>query len=298
MLGLGWVVVAMLLVIVGCLLDFAATPWQRVRRSRVEKFARRQMLPVTVENGPLVVRYLATTRRWRGGFMLLTMLSWLVWPTTARLFGSGGPISENVSLLSLFVGWFVGAVIAEWRVSSTARPPGARRTAALEPRRLADYVPGRARLVPLAAWGILIGSELAGLGAVVLRRGGGVAVALLWLALTAVAGAVLAAVGRQVLVRPQRYIDDGLVTADDALRSRSLHVLAGSALALAGYLLGGFVHVMTPYSSVLSDGVTGAIGAIGFLAAPIFGFIVATSAAAPIRRVRRNRPGTAPVSAS
>lgn len=289
MLGLSWVAVAVLLVIVGCLLDFVATPWQRVRRSRVDRFARRQSLPITVENGPLVIRYLATTRRWRGGGLLLALIVTLFWPLFVSIVrpqdaASSGP---GANALALFAGWFAGAVVAEWRVSSLARTPGPQRSAALEPRRLADYLPEAARWSVCVAWVIAVASELSVLGSLLVRHSGGVAIALAWIGATAVAAGGLGLVGHQVLVRPQRYTDPGLIAADDALRGRSLDVLAGSAMAIAGYLLAGLVYTLGPYSSVLSDGVGTLLGGLGAIAVPILGFSVATSVAAPIRRARR-----------
>lgn len=289
MLGLSWVAVAVLLVIVGCLLDFVATPWQRVRRSRVDRFARRQSLPITVENGPLVIRYLATTRRWRGGGLLLALIVTLFWPLFVSIVrpqdaASSGP---GANALALFAGWFAGAVVAEWRVSSLARTPGPQRSAALEPRRLADYLPEAARWSVCVAWAIAVASELSVLGGLLVRHSGGVAIALAWIGATAVAAGGLGLVGHQVLVRPQRYTDPGLIAADDALRGRSLDVLAGSAMAIAGYLLAGLVYTLGPHSSVLSDGVGTLLGGLGAIAVPILGFSVATSVAAPIRRTRR-----------
>jgi hypothetical protein len=45
-----------------------------VRRDRVAQFARRQQLPITVGNGHLVIRYLATIRRWRAGGLAAGLL--------------------------------------------------------------------------------------------------------------------------------------------------------------------------------------------------------------------------------
>jgi hypothetical protein len=279
----------MFLVIVGCLLDFVATPWQRVRRSRLDKFARRQSLPITVENGPLVIRYLATTRRWRGGGLLVALTVTLFWPLFVSLVRPQDAVSSGlgVNALALFAGWFAGAVVAEWRVSSLANTPGPHRSAALVPRRLDDYLPRAARWSACAAWAIAGASELAVLGGLLARRSGGVTIALGWIAATAVAAVGLGLVGRQVLVRPQRHTDPGLIAADDALRSRSLHALAGSAMAIAGYLLAGFGYTLGPYSPVLDDGFGTLLGGLGAIALPILGFNVATSVAAPIRRARR-----------
>lgn len=274
--------VVLAVVVLALVLEATGTPWRRVGRVRLDRFARRQSLPITVENGPLVIRYLATTRRWRGGGLILGLVAAAGWQlvTSAQL----PPEKIEVSFLALFAGWFAGAIVAEWRIASMAREPGPRRSAALEPRRLADYLPRPSRALPVLAWGVLAAAELAGLAGLVTRREQGILLVLGWIGLTALAGAVLVAVGRQVLVRPQRYPDDALITADDALRSRSLHVLAGSALAIAGYLLAALAHALTRYSPMLSGGVGTLIAVLGSVVVPILGFALATAPAGPLRR--------------
>lgn len=275
---------AVLLVGAVCLLDLLATPFQRVSRARVEKFARRQSLFISVGNGPLIIRYLATTRRWRGGCLLITALASVLVPLAAQMFWPLHPLWQpRLSSVTLFAGWFVGAVIAEWRVSAAAAA-GRRRAAVLEPRLLADYVRRPSRVVPTVACGALAAFEVFALGFVLARHRNGLVPVSGWVALTAVAGTLLALVGRRVLLRPQRQAGADLIAADDAIRSRSLHVLAGCALAIAGYLGTGLAQTMTAYSSVLQDGVAGVIGAVGGLFLPILGFIVATSTMPPIRR--------------
>src|SRR3954451_14965315 len=77
-----------------------------VSRARVERFARRQFLVVTAANGDPIIRYLATTRRWRvagivSGYLLAATVSLTV----------GGIGSSAV--IALFAGWFAGALVAE-----------------------------------------------------------------------------------------------------------------------------------------------------------------------------------------
>ncbi|MGI8879348.1 MAG: hypothetical protein ACR2KJ_02325 [Jatrophihabitans sp.] len=278
----------MLLIGVARALGLLALPFEKVSRARVEKFARRQSLPITADNGTPVICYLATTRRWRGCGLLVSVALTVGIPLVGLIFwdsDTSGNLSVNV--LALFAGWFAGAVVAEWRVSVAAQLPGRRRAAVLEPRRLADYLLRPSRLVAVAAWVGLGFGELSALGGLAAGHSRGLPVALLWIGLTALIGAVLITVGRQVLLRPQRDAAPDLIAADDALRSRSLHVLAGSSIAIAGYLLAAFVHALTPYSTILADGVGSLLGMIGVVLAPVLGFIVATSAVAPIRRAHR-----------
>jgi len=210
-------------VVFGALLVLLSLPFQEVTRARVAKLARRQSLPITVANGPIVIGYLATTRRWRGVGVLLSIVGGLVY---ARLTLS----SSNGGAAALFVGWFVGAVIAEWRVSVHTAGTG-RRRASLLPRRLSDYLPGHVRLAVLIAFALLSTVEFVGLFSKPAQPelAG-------WIALTLATAAVIVAVGRHILGRPQPLAADDILAADEAIRSRSLHVLAGATLAITGYL--------------------------------------------------------------
>src|SRR5690606_21615038 len=120
------------------LAHFAAGP---VARGRVERFARRQHLTVTPDNGEHVIRYLATVRRWRVAGLLggigVSILRYL-------------PDELRFDAVTIFAGWFVGALVAEVRVVHLAH--GARRAAALRSRRPGAYI-GRVAwaLVPAAA---------------------------------------------------------------------------------------------------------------------------------------------------
>lgn len=123
-----------------------------VPRHRLLAFAVRQELTITPDNGDLVIRYLATTRRWRTAGLMTGVACAALWALR------DGEVRFDA--LSAFAGWFVGV-------------------AAL---------------------------------------------------------AVPAVVGRHVLERRQPAdLAPDVLAADDAVRRRSLHVLAGSALALVAW---------------------------------------------------------------
>ena len=86
------------------------------------------MLTVTADNGNHIVRYLATTRRWRvaglGGGITASILLHL--PDEVR-FDAG----------VIFAGWFLGALVAEMRVAHLR--PGARPAAVVRARRPSAY---------------------------------------------------------------------------------------------------------------------------------------------------------------
>jgi hypothetical protein len=111
--------------------------------------------------------------------------------------------------------------------------------AALVPRRLGDYLPARVvtgmrlaalatvALVPLLAWGPLA-APVPVRGLVVGGRGGAMATATLAVAMAA---AVELAV-RRLVGRPQPAADPEALAVDDALRSTSVHAVAGAGLAI------------------------------------------------------------------
>jgi hypothetical protein len=257
-------------VVFGALLVLLSLPFQEVTRARVAKLARRQSLPITVANGPIVIGYLATTRRWRGTGVLLSIVGGLLYARLTRSSSNGGAAA-------LFVGWFIGAVIAEWRVSVHTAGAG-RRRASLLPRRLSDYLPGRVRLAVLIAFALLTTVEFVGL----LSEPAQPELAG-WLALTLVTAAVIAAVGRHILGRPQPIAADDILAADEAIRSRSLHVLAGAALAITGYLDAAVLSLRLDDLGLLAPWA----GAIATLL-PLLGLALACATSQPPSRLARS----------
>ena len=158
-----------------------------VDRTRVQRFADRQGLTVTAGNGDRIIAYLAVTRRWRAAGLTAGLTAYTLVGLTEHRIG--------LSILHMLVGWFVGAVIAEFRVKAQGAT-GVRRT----PDR---YVPTSP----------------------------------LWTVGTVAAWPVVA----WVLRRPQPAGGPDVVAADDAIRSRSLHVLAASAVTLLLYLAAGWL---------------------------------------------------------
>jgi hypothetical protein len=262
-------VLLLLPAMVGALLLLLSLPFQVVSRARVVKLARRQSLPITVANGPIVIGYLATTRRWRGTGVLLSVVAGLL---HARLTGSG----SDVEGAALFAGWFVGAVVAEWRVSVHTSGVGSRR-ASLVPRRLSDYLPGHVRFAVLIAGALLLSAESAAL-----LSNSRQPELIGWLALTLATAAVIGAVGRHILSRPQPVAADDVLAADEAIRSRSLHVLAGAALAITGYFSAAVLSVGVHDLSLLAPW----SGAVAILL-PLLGLVLACATSRPPARLAR-----------
>jgi hypothetical protein len=197
----------------------------RVSPRRLHRFAHRQRLGLTDENRPVVSGYLTTTRRWRSAGLVLGLVA-----------GTVATASEGLTLNSaaLLAGWFVGAVIAELRL--TPAEPGTVRAASLQPRLVQGRVGRGALAIPVALAGIALALGVAlGLAQLTGQPVHGPRV-LLDLGLAVVALLVPALVGRQVLDRRQPAdLEPSIRQADDAIRDRSLLVLTGSAVALISF---------------------------------------------------------------
>ena len=259
------------------LLILAISAGRGSMRSRVERFARKQSLPITVGNGDIVIGYLAVTRRWRRSGLLVGLALTLGYSLTH--------VGLHVNFLALFVGWFVGAVIAEWRISTAAS--GSRRVASLAPRRLASYLPPSAWVAPALVFAIAAVVGLVGLIAIASGRHRVPAALIVSLAALVFVAAVIRVVVRHVLSRPQPQGTPDVLAADDAIRSRSLRVLAGSSLALGGYLLAAVLAAVAWYSSAHFTPAVAALELVAVTLVPLMGVSTATGSGRP----RRDRAG-------
>ncbi len=203
----------------------------RTSRARVQRFADRQLLRITEVNGGQVIRYLATTRRWRAAGVLAGLL---VAQATEPL--RWGRIDTGDEWVMIFAGWFIGALVAEARVAHLAH--GRVRAASLQPRRPQQYVTAATwALVPAAAVVALAVAALTGLVGLLGWGEPGTRWATIGLgAALAVAAAVR--LGQHVVARrAQPLAAPDLIAADDAIRSRSLHVLSGAGAALVLFMV-------------------------------------------------------------
>lgn len=220
----------LILLAVAALLVFASvlTAGGPVPLASAQRFARNYSLTLNDTNGPSVVRALATMHRWRR-FGLACGFA----------FGALSALFEgqlNINFTTMFLGWFAGAVVAQWRINAPVS--GARRSASLTPRTVRDYLSGFAWgalcvTLALVAAGVL-GAGIAAAGQPSLRLDWAVGAAE-----AALGCALMAAAARRVLARG-RPSETVLAEADDALRKHSLAVIVGSAIALASVPLGNF----------------------------------------------------------
>jgi hypothetical protein len=272
-----WTGVAIVVIVLVALT--ATLSFRDVTRRRLAGFALRQALPITVDNGMQVIRYLATTRRWRGAGLLVAMLVEVGYQATLDR-----GYSVHLTGGAIFAGWFVGAVIAEWRIATV--PIGERRVASLQPRRISEYL-ARPVLGLVAVVGAAVAvTELLVAVDVLPHRPDARWVPWLEITLTVVTGAAIVLAARRVLDRPQPSAAPDVLAADDALRSRSLYVLAGSAVALGGYLGAQIVNASNFAGPGSGYRAVDAFEMVGALVLPIGGFLIARS---PRRRaVRRS----------
>jgi hypothetical protein len=269
----GFAVLALIVVVLTVTL-----PFRDVTRRRLERFALRQALPITVDNGMLVIRYLATTRRWRGCCLLAAVLINVAYQATLDK-----GFAVHISGGAMFAGWFVGAVLAEWRIAAV--PVGQYRAASLNRRRLTEYVAWPAVALAIAVWCVVVTTEALVAVEVLPLRSDARWAPWLEIGLTVFSGVAILLAARRVLDRPQPLAAPDVLAADDALRSRSLYVLVGSALALGGYL-GAQIVVASNFQGPGSGyQLVENLELLGALVLPIAGFLIARS---PRRRpVRR-----------
>lgn len=261
--------------LLGLLLAVAAFATGQVSRRRLERFAQRQRLTVTPDNGGPIIGYLTTTRRWRTAGVLA---GWVVAEATAPL--RRGEISTGTDWIMIAVGWFLGAVIAEVRVEHLRH--GRIRAASLRPRPPGRYVrPLAWALVPAAAvLALTVAAATAAAGTLGWARPDGVWAAI-WVVAALMVAVAVRAIQYAVLRRPQPRAAPDLLAADDAIRARSLHVLSCAGAALV------FVMVLNQVGSIhpvgIGDSTVLSIRIFGLLAVGLAGWLVATSMWPPPR---------------
>jgi hypothetical protein len=196
----------------------------------VEDWAQAHALELTPRNRPMVHWYLHTARLLR---TLGALAGFFLPPLLGSAFGSQA--LKDASFPLVFVGYFAGAIYAELAL---VRPAGDRRVAVLAPREVSDYLPRRLLVAQLAlpALAVVAGVAPAFLGYDRDARSGfngsprllGITMAVI----AVVVGLALERVERWLVQRPQPFSTTDMLAADDAIRSQSVHSVAGSGLAI------------------------------------------------------------------
>lgn len=211
-----------------------ARAYGEIDEAFVHEWADAHGLTLTTATRPMVWWYLLQARVLR----TVGVLAGIVLPPlfVAALGFSGQGVTTV--FWCIFAGHLAGALYAE---VALRRPlPSGTRVAALEPREVHQYLPNRLRFAPagvtcvaaaLAALGLVTGD----VDAATQRTVGAT------LAASVAVAALIGVAQRWVLHRPQPFTEAEFIEADDAIRSQSVHMLAGSGsavlLALNGAML-------------------------------------------------------------
>jgi hypothetical protein len=196
----------------------------------LDRWARVYGIQLTSANRPVVVAYLRRTRRIRTIGALAGVVTSVLY-VTATDGGERNSFLGNGLFLAV-VGYLVGTVVAESVVPRL--PRGEIRAASLVPRTLGDYLPRYAiwalRVVPAVS--VALVPVFAAMKEAPVPN-----ISALGFAVTT-GVLVTMAVGiemmqRVIVNRPQPAVPPDLLDADDALRSASVHALAGGGVALS-----------------------------------------------------------------
>lgn len=262
-------VVALLLV--GLLLRGLWRSLGPVRREEVEVFAAQTGLEVTPRNGRLVLDALARTRLWRVLGVSVALVA-VVAATVVQVLRERQLTVSLLTLLWVLVGHFLAAICAEL-LTARRNAAGAVRTASLRPRELTSYVGPWAQQWPpvlgiVGAVAALLAPVVGGPVLTNAAAGGGAFLA--WL-LTVWAT-------RYVLQRPQPEQAPDLQAADNAVRSRSVHAIAGTGVGielwLASLAVGGvLLELLTGVDRSLGEALAVPVLLVTALVLPIVGFV-------------------------
>jgi len=242
-----------------------------VTRGQVEKFVRESNLHLTVDSGTRVVDAIARTRLWRVIGVLMAFVSIVAFGIVQAVVHEALTISM-IMVLFLLIGDYVGSVVAEFRTARSGASLGPR-TASLVRRSPGNYIGDWAR-----RWPLILGVVGAVASSVALIAGNRD----LWVSAAGFGSALVAAttalVTRYVLERPQRAESADLQAADDAIRSRSLHALAGVGVGIqiwtTSLAIGGMLLTLTANDSSINGATEGLVALIFALAIPITGTFI------------------------
>lgn len=252
----------------------------------VDEWASATGVVVSSRNLPHVVRYLDRSRRVRRIGALVGFAS--PWILAAV---SGIEIDEGAWAVTLLLaGYLLGAVAAE---ISIERADEGQPAAFVHARRLDDYLPrwvvGLQRALGVASLALLVPYamampadelELPSIAVVTSFGIGGAAIAV-----------IVEALQRHIIGRRQSFADIDDVAVDDAMRSTSLHVVAGAGLALLIQFVGP-LSALTLVAAFPDDrsGVAGIAGGVIIVVTLLVSMMcwsaVARPAPAPGRSVR------------
>ena len=203
--------------------------WLGQRRWQPPRWAEEMGVRLTADNERFVRSYINRTRvmRLAGG-----LIGFFLPPVYTAYAGEGLPQPFDFNLFDALVGYLVGVVFAELTFK---RPRADVPAAALSPRDLIAYLPS-AWTKTLRATALVALMLVPALYTLPRRERLVESAELLpwWMLVTMIVSVVLGVelLQRFIVRRPQPAVQDDLVEADDAIRSASVHALAGAGIAL------------------------------------------------------------------
>lgn len=208
---------------------------------------------LTDTNRPIVWRYLAWSRRCRTAGLVAGFLTPVI--VSAVIGKPDDPGPWAVSLM--VVGYLLGALVAEFVINRPDRGSG---TALLVPRRLSDYLPAYVLVLQrgLAAIALLLVPIYALLKPHAQLPTPSVPAAAAFGIGAACLAVLIEALERRIVGRRQPVTHTADVTLDDAMRSSSLHVLAGAGIAVLVFVASLMVAISI--ATVASEAVSTAVG--------------------------------------
>jgi hypothetical protein len=217
-------------IMASCLVLLVALPGFWITEEAVTRWASGAGLALTVENRRVVRRYLTWSRRSRRtGALAGFILPNLWWGITGGSFAA-------FPFPFILGGYVLGVLVAEVVVNRSRRHSGA---ALLVARRLGDYLPGYVlvlqRALPVVAFLLLGGFALSpyrDYSPAPNFEPDTVAGFLIPATFAVGTAVVIEALQRLIVARRQPITSQDDLAVDDAIRSSSLHVLAGAGLAM------------------------------------------------------------------
>lgn len=243
---LGGIEIVVLVALIGVA---AVALWRRPDRQSVERWAQDSGLRLTSDNRAYVASYLRRTRAFRlfGGLFGL-FLPWFVLQSSL-------PRPFDFSLFRAMLGYLLGALVAELTFK---RPQGELPSASLVPRSVSDYLARWYRISLGVAAGLGLGLTLWYNTLPDRETSGPSAPPPTIVLVVMIVGAWLTVelFQRYIVARRQPADNLDLVRADDAIRSASIHAVAGAGLALellvgsvmSGEIAGTFTDTLTSWS--------------------------------------------------
>jgi hypothetical protein len=239
---------------------------------------------LTDANRPVVRRYLAWSRRSRTAGLVAGFLAPVI--VSAVMGKPDDPGPWSVSLM--VVGYLLGALVAEFVINRPDRGSG---TALLVPRRLNDYLPAYVLVLQrgLAAIALSMVPVYALLKPHTQFTTPSIPAAAAFGIGAACLAFLIETLERRIVGRRQPVTHGADVTLDDAMRSSSLHVLAGAGIAVLIFVASLMVAISV--AAIASEAVSTAVGvAFIILVLPTSLFFWIHLARPNGFRVRRDEP--------